>query len=418
MNNRFSKAVDSTIACEIEAEDKGAIRILTVEDFAGLAAHAPAWDKLALEADQQMPMLSYAWVVSALEHHLRPNDKWTCLFAYDDQNLVGVLPLVAEQGSAPGVGRVRLRTLFNWHILTGDLLIKPGYEITAIPAMLNGLKKVSPAYVSLKLNRLSDTSPLLKASKTGINGFLSLSHLSGTGSYINVSGTFDNFISALDTKFLRNLRRLDRKIQEIPDLQFVFCNKREDVDICFDKFCHAEKASWKGKKGTAIIQSHALKEFYHSLIKRLAERGWLEWYFFTSGEKTIAAMLALRFNRKLVIYKIGFDEAYASYSPGNKLLEKMINKSFSSGEIDEIDCLTTYPWNLNWNMSLRAYHDLTIFPIRPIALLTAYLPAKVFSCIGHGSYIRRKCRIMINSAAQFLADRKKKPQNNHTNGNR
>lgn len=418
MNHKSSRTVDSTFPCEAELAEKGAISIITIEDFENLAIHAPAWDKLALEAAQQMPMLSYAWVITSLEHHLQPKENWVCLFAYDGRELVGVLPLIIKESTIARTKQVKLRTLFNWHILTVDALIKPGYENKAINALLKGLKKISPSYVSLKFSRISENSPMLKAAEIGIRGFLSVRHFSGTGSYIDLPGSFEHFVAGLEKRFSRNLRRLERKIQEIPDLKFVFCDKKEEVNGCFEKLAQAEKASWKGRKGSAIMQSPALKEFYLSLLRRLSESGWLEWYFLSAGEKTIAAIMAIRFNRKLVIYKIGYDEAYASYSPGNKLFEKMLEKVFASGEIDEIDCLTTYAWNQNWNMSAREYHDLIIFPVRPMALLTSYFPAKVLSCIGHGSYIRRKCRIIINSANRILGHRGERPQNIDKNGNR
>jgi hypothetical protein len=65
-----------------------ALRIDTVEAVDVLAWHAAAWDRLALAAPERLPMLSYAWVKSFLEHRLDPGESWRCLFAYTGDELV------------------------------------------------------------------------------------------------------------------------------------------------------------------------------------------------------------------------------------------------------------------------------------------------------------------------------------------
>jgi hypothetical protein len=272
-----------------------------------------------------------------------------------------------------------------------------------------------PNYSRLIVTRVENGSPLMQPSRKNVKKANSVCRFNGWGSYIEVSGTYEKYMATLDTKFVRNLRRLDRKLETLEDLEIAVITENAGKVEYFERFLQVEGKSWKGKKGSAIVQSPKLARFYADLTARLGERGWLEWYFLTTAGKTIAAMMAVKVGRRMVIYKIGYEEAYSSFSPGNKLFEKMVRRVHTTGEIAEIDCLTYYPWNKNWNMTTREYYDLAIFPSGGLAYLTGYLPAKIYNYIGHGSYLRKKGRMVYDSAGRLLGRKKEKPPNG-TNG--
>jgi hypothetical protein len=381
----------------------GNISITLVTGWDELKSHGDAWDKLLLELPLPLPMLSYCWVVTALQHFLLPDEEWACLMAYDQSILVGVFPLIIGWRYFGGIRRVQLHTPFNWHFLSVDCLVKPGYEDEVVLLMLKAAKKLRPSFLELTVTRVENHTPLMDRIRNGIKGFVSVRRHNGSGSYIEVSGTYEKYMASLDTKFVRNLRRLDRKMESLNDLEISVISDNAGDNQYFERFLNVESESWKGKKGSAIMQSPSLVKFYSDLTRRLGERGWLEWYFLSAEGNTIAALMTVRVGRRLIIYKIGYEERYASYSPGNKLFEKMVQRVYASGEITEIDCLTSYPWNRNWNMTTREFYDLAIFPTRPIVLLTGYLPARIFNYVGQGSYLRNKCRMIYDVARPLLA---------------
>ena len=387
----------------------GGIIIKQVAKLEELKSYCQQWDRLLLELSLPIPMLSCVWVLSALEHFVCPGDEWVCLMAYDGGILVGILPLIIGRGNFRAIPYGGLRTPFNWHMLACNCLIRPGYEGRIIPPMLQSARKISPLYSGLKLFRMESDSPIIDILKQGIIGYKSVSIHNGCGSYIKISGSYEKYLEGLDTKFVRNLRRLDRKMQSLANLEYSVVTENAGEEGYFERFLKVEGRSWKGKKGTAIMHSGSLKKYYSDLTQRLAEHGWLEWYFLSAEGKTIAAMMTIRIGRRLVIYKIGYDEDYASYSPGNKLFEKMLHKVHTAGGIDEVDCLTAYPWNQNWNMATRDYYDLTIYPKRPAVLLGGYLPAKISNSFGHGSYLRKRCRMLLDSAVKFAGGLKRRP---------
>ncbi|SYZ71857.1 hypothetical protein TRIP_C10056 [Candidatus Zixiibacteriota bacterium] len=393
----------------------GNLTIIPVTGLESLKAHFEAWNKLLLELPLPMPMWSYIWVVTALQHFLLPDEDWVCLMAYENLAMVGILPLIISRPKFGLRSKPIFRTIFNWHTLSVGCMTRPGYEKTVVTGILDSLAAVHPNWNGVEVTRVQDMSPLVLAVNDSPKGFRSIRRLNGYGSYIKVSGSYDDYLAGLDGKFVRNLRRLERKMENLPELELSIITDGAEKEEHFERFLDVEKRSWKGKKGSAIAQTPALAKFYRDLSRGLGEQGWLEWYFLSTMGKTIAAMMTIRIGGRLVIHKIGYDEKYSSYSPGNKLFEKMIQRAFADGAITEIDCLTAYPWNENWNMATREFYDLEIFPNRPRAFLTGYLPAKMLNYIGHGSYVRKKGRILYDIAGQILGGRKKKPQNG-TNG--
>ena len=62
--------------------------------MSGLERHAEVWDLLAEQCNQGMPSYSFSWIASHFEYLLSSDETWLCLFAYNKEELVGVLPVI------------------------------------------------------------------------------------------------------------------------------------------------------------------------------------------------------------------------------------------------------------------------------------------------------------------------------------
>src|SRR5262249_37816205 len=109
------------------------LRIKVLRSLELLQPYEAAWNRLAFEAPQRLPNLSYAWAVSHLEHMLGPSQRWCCLLALEEDELVGVLPLVVEQHTVFGLNRPRLSALQNKPTPPADILAVAGREREVAP---------------------------------------------------------------------------------------------------------------------------------------------------------------------------------------------------------------------------------------------------------------------------------------------
>jgi hypothetical protein len=352
------------------------IKIETVNTLEGLESHAEDWNKLAWEASYRLPDQSHAWVASFLEHSLEPGESWFCLFAYNQDKLIGVLPIVVSPRKRIGLSANTFRTPYNDQTASIDILAVPEKEEWVIPLFLSHLNHRPLTSFCLEMRRLPDCSPTLSAIGRGVKGIRSVVAFDGYGSYLKVEGSFEEYCARLGTKYLRNLRRLERKFFSLPGAALSFLTGKDLGDEELVRFMEVEATSWKCAKGSALCQCDALGAFYSALTRRLKELGWLEWHFLQAEGKTVAANLAIRINRSLIILKTCYDESYAPFSPGTVLFGKMFERAFSSGQVDEVNLLTDYSWNQNWQVEKRPYYNLFVFPDRPFPILTGYLPLK------------------------------------------
>jgi len=351
--------------------------IHTVRTHEDLEPHAEAWNHLAFQAPHRLPDLSHAWIASYLEYQLNPGESWVCLFAYDHSSLVGVLPVVVTPIKRMGMPCHKFRTPYNDHTASVDFLVKSGGEQEIIPFLLSQLTCLQPTCFSFEMRRLPESSPTLKLMNNGARRMNAVSVFDGYGSFVKIDRSFDEYKALLGTKYVRNLRRLERKLFTLPGANISFLTGDSLTEQELSRFMAVEACSWKYTEGSALCQCDSLVSFYKALTGRLTDLGWLEWHFLEAEGKTIAAHLALKINRSLIIFKICYDQAYSSYSPGAVLFEKMFERAFHSGDVDEVNLLTDYAWNQNWQAERRSYYNLYLFPDKPWSTLAGYVPLKM-----------------------------------------
>jgi CelD/BcsL family acetyltransferase involved in cellulose biosynthesis len=109
-----------------------------------------------------------------------------------------------------------------------------------------------------------------------------------------------------------------------------------------------EAAGWKKEAGTAIACDKNLARFYSTFALRAAERGWLRLHFLDSGLKRVAFDYSLHYQNRLFLLKLGYDPAFAPYSPSNLLLAKVLESAFAQG-LERYDFLgETADWKQCW----------------------------------------------------------------------
>ncbi len=357
------------------------IRTEAIDDLAALEPHAQAWNRLCLEARHCNPQQSHAWVATHLEHRLEPGQAWCCFLAWEDDRLIGVLPLIA------GSTARTLQAPQDPHTHTGDAVLAPGREAIALAPLLAAAARRYPKHIRIEFPRLAADSPTPAACTAGPSGWKATVRYAGSGYYLPIQGSFDHYRASLSGNFRSNLNKAARKLGKLPHVTTEFLSGAAASPELLPRFMEVEARSWKGTEGTAILNSPSEVAFYRTLVRRLAAAGWLEWHLLNAGEKTIAANLAVRFNSAVVVWKLGYDAGYAKCSPGSMLFERLVRHAYDSGAIREINLLTDYAWYQQWRMQPRPYSCVRAFPPRPAARL-AWLADLARQSAGRSRVIR------------------------------
>ena len=308
-----------------------------------LEKYAEQWNLLALNSPQQLPMLSYAWVSSYIEHCLEKDMSWLCLLALDENKLVGVLPLIANTINIAGINLKVFDTPYDAHTNSGDFLVADNYSSVVLPALIKYIKCSYPDFAAIRLHRSVVSSPVIE-----------------TPYYLPRDVLITSKINRLSKNFRSNLNKAKNKLNKLPELKFSFL-REEDADPTYlKKMMEVEAASWKGLEGSAILNSDFLIQFYTTLVRRLYESRILEWHFLSTQEYAIAANLAIKMRDSVILWKLGYNEQYSKMSPGSLLLESLAKDLCSSRAAKEINLTTDLAWYDNWEMLRREYYDSLI----------------------------------------------------------
>lgn len=334
-----------------------------------------AWNRLYHSAGCQSPTMTFSWIRSFLENPPDSVKSWKILLAYEDDELVGILPVI-EFSSKP-----LLETPFDWHTISVDFLLKPGQELEIIGVMVEHLSSIYPRWSHLILRRIPESSPVVAAAKPRPSCLRGLLEYNGRGSYLKIQNNFESFYSGLGKNFRKNLKKSVRNIESLGSVSLKVIKGREITEHDIDKFLKLESSGWKGQSGSAIGKSSRLTAFYKALCRRLADDNILEWHFLQTDTDLMAAQMAFRIGDRLTINKIAYNESFSHYSPGNYLFLKTVEIACKAGDIKEIDCLTDMSWHRNWGLDQRNYFDVHIFPNGLSSLLSGILPLKIKSML-------------------------------------
>ncbi len=167
----------------------------------------------------------------------------------------------------------------------------------------------------------------------------------------------------VDAKFRQNLRRRKRRLAEQGEVKYLVVDGKDakKLDEALGDFFVLEASGWKGEGGSAIAQKPELVGFYTQLARDAAKRGALALGFLTLNGKPIAAHLTLVQAERSFLLKLGYDESFAEYSPGQQLVSEAIKNACQRG-LREFDFLGPWmEWKADWETQVRTHQWLTIF---------------------------------------------------------
>lgn len=116
----------------------------------------------------------------------------------------------------------------------------------------------------------------------------------------------------------KELGRQLRRLAEQGPMEFRSISGTE-ASAALEAFQVLEAAGWKGRKGTALANTPAIKTFANTMFKEFAARDQVRIDCLTSGGHPIAMLVLLRAASQVFSWKIAFDENLARFSPGAQI---------------------------------------------------------------------------------------------------
>ena len=353
-------------------------RIEWVVGAEALRPWADAWNALA--AAQQLPMLTWAWVDAYARTLLQHGAELHVALALDERDrLVGVLPLVVRRS---GIGRLSVAsaaTPYSPHSAFGDLITDASHAPATAPSLLASACVRSGLHLrEVTLRGVPATSPTLAPLRFAPPPRSACAiHPRGWGSFLPTASDWSAYRETLSKNFRANLRKAHNRIREAGTgaPEYLWLEGQDASPDHLETFLALEAGGWKGEAGSAIGQDATVRRFYTALCENAHRLGALEWHFMMFEGRAVAAHMAWRCERSLVLLKIAYDERLGRFSPGSLLFEATADRAFAHAATDEINCLTDMAWHRPWNMARREYFDLRVFPQSLIGITLGQTPS-------------------------------------------
>ena len=343
------------------------------------------WNAALPRGPRDEPMLRHEWVRAWVEN-FAPGAPLRTLVARAGRELHAAMPLVEGKERSADTCFVPMTTWstpHNDHSQRGGVLLgRRGAQ--ALPAIWDKLADLS-GWDRLRLRDLPHGAPEWRlrdlAEAAGfpcglwtslrspylvlppVEPKVSVVEAKKPGSAAPPAGRYEKVESRLDSKFRQNLRRRRRRLAEQGEVKYVLLDGKDakQLDCALADFFVIEASGWKGRGGTAIAQRPELVGFYTQMARDASRRGALALGFLELAGRRVAAHLSLLHAGRHYLLKLGYDESFHEFSPGQQLTSEMIRDACQRG-LAEFDFLgPCMDWKLDWEPALRTHTWLTIF---------------------------------------------------------
>ena len=344
-----------------KAAVRAAIRIEAITGQQSFLDLEPVWNEVAEAAGLDHPFLEYAWVHTWWESFGAGSTLHVLVLRAGDRP-IAIAPLIVTPIRMWGIKVRRLGFFYNAHVPRADFLIAERREevYRAIWAYLSRNR----FWDLLQLCQLAEgcqtleEMPKLAAAgqcRTGV-------WASDASPYLPLGPSWDEYFASLATKHRSNLRNRFKRLKAEGPVEMETMVSAEGLAEGVEAGLGLEAAAWKGAAETAIRCDGATSRFYSMLAGCAAERGWLGLHFLRAGETRIAFDYSLSYKNRVYLLKVGYDPAYARFSPSNLLLYLVLQNAFERGVAEYEFLGADADWKLCWARQVKRHFWLFVFP--------------------------------------------------------
>lgn len=148
----------------------------------------------------------------------------------------------------------------------------------------------------------------------------------------------EQYRQATPTRRRREHDRLGRRLIEHGDLATTSSNNEQAI-AAFETFLKLEEAGWKGGKGSALASNPETEDFSRQMIAARAKHDGVRIDALTLNGAPVAMLVLMKERGHVFAWKTAYDERYARYSPGGRLVLQSLLKNLHEPGFQEADSL-------------------------------------------------------------------------------
>jgi hypothetical protein len=301
-----------------------------------LAEATNDWDELWSRSATNSPLARPALVAHWADHFSRR----TLLRAIEirrDGNLMAVLPLIGKRyaklfplGCLPS----------NAWASCGDLLLDPTADAEVILGELVRAIDRLP-WPIIQLSPLAVTAPWWQAFRLacGRYGLEMMPSLVGSVGQVEIEADWQGYRSRWSKNHRRHIEKAGRRARLAGRLTLDVHTELlpEDIERWLRVGFEIEDRSWKGEAATSVLRTPGMFNFYLEQARQLARWGQLQLTFLLHDNRPIAFEYGYRAKGTYFSHKVGYDPAYAHFSPGQLLRALLLQRFHEEAQLSLVD---------------------------------------------------------------------------------
>lgn len=169
-----------------------------------------------------------------------------------------------------------------------------------------------------------------------------------------------------------DFRRARRKAEALGAVTFeMHAPGPETFGALFDEAVAVEQRGWKGEAGSALGKDAVKAAFFRDFLLRMSSDGTCRMAFMRIDGRAVATQLAVEFQQRYWLFKIGFDGEFSRCSPGNLLMLYAMTEAAQRGLrgfelLGEVE-----PWIIEaWTKDAIPCLRVQTYPFNPHGLAT------------------------------------------------
>ncbi len=308
------------------------MHVVEINGIERLAPYRDEWTKLLAETPEASFLQTLDWF-TIYWRHFGQDQRLRTLLVYDDQRLVGILPLAVKTMATRG-GAVRTLSypLDGW----GTRYTPIGRDLRAVlTAALHHVEAGARDWDVLELDwtprgcfeSVSDAFAEIRVRpQIAARNDISL---------IDLSLDWEEYWMSLDGKHRSNVRRAEKKPAQLGEVELL--HYRPDLcgepDPRWDLYETCEQIagrSWQGSSTTGNTLTHErVRQFLRDVHDAATRLGAVSIYLLSIGGEPAAFSYNYAFQGTEFGLRMGYDPRFKSVSAGNVLMSRMLQHAFA-----------------------------------------------------------------------------------------
>ena len=279
--------------------------------------HRAAWDALAARATEPNPFYE-SWFLLPSLRALDPQGSVSLAWLEVDGKLAGLLPL-KHHGAYYGYPLPHLRGWVHGNMFCGLPLVGAGMGAVFWRELLGHCDGHAGTAMFLHLLHM----PVDGALHTTLKGLLAGERRQAASVQLEERAMLASRLSpeayleaSLTGKKRKELRRQQRRLEELGPLATVRVTAPADVAGWVDRFLALEQRGWKGAAGSALASDPANADWFRSALAAGAQAGRVECLSLEQDGEPLAMLATFVTAPGAYSFKTAFAEDFARFSPG------------------------------------------------------------------------------------------------------